>query len=145
MERKEFIQTTAAALSSLFVVNWGTRAAIRELKDPQKPLLTANNLNRGFSRTKNIANYQRTMGSVISNPRSYVEQNYSLTEAQKTRVAQLTDEDWNKVTDVMKLANEKNNSLMFSFINRGQGIQGGCQIQIKVIDPQGGILKTIAV
>ena len=144
MDRKNFLRNTAATVSALFAANWGSRAAIKAFKDPQKPLLTEKTLSFVLSKDGSRDRYPTKLNLAITDPKAFLEENFSLSPVQQKVIANFTGQDWDEIKGVLQTAKAQSAQLEFKFTLTG-GKTGCDKFAAKALAPRGKLLKEIAV
>ncbi len=144
MNRKHFIQNSTLVFSALFAANWGSRAAIRLFKDPQKPLLTEKTLSHLMSAEGSRDQYPIILNAAIADPKKTLLDNFSISPAQQRVIDAVKDSEWKTISEIFTNAKNANSRLAFNF-NRVAD-QGGCEkFVVKALNIRGNLEKKITV
>ncbi len=144
MNRKNFIRRSTLVFSALFAANWGTRAAIRAFKDPQKPLLTEKTLTHVMSAEGSRDRFPAILDAAIADPKKALQDNFSISPAQQRVIDAVKEAEWKTISQIFTNAKNANGRLNFKFTAVAD--QGGCEkFDVKALNVRGNLTKKITV
>jgi hypothetical protein len=128
MKRNDFLRGIAGA-AALFAANWGTMAQIRLYKQEDKPLLTASNLNRLFTKWEEEKN-DGPLKEAATDTRAFLDKYFSISPQQRRTIARMKETDWQNIKAVINDTRQKKGTVDFQFVEK-QGEQ--CQTQLRLV------------